>query len=85
MTIDKWANLATIGSFILPIVISLVVLFNRLMTHVKRLEEQYKPNGGSSLRDAIDRIEKRLLELDKEMYRLAGKFDQHIVERKVKE
>lgn len=80
MTIDKWANLATIGSFVVPIIISIILVFNKLMQHFKRLEEQYSPNGGASMRDAIDRIEKRIDKMDKELSVLCGKFEQHIIE-----
>lgn len=80
MTIDKWANLATIGSFVVPIIVSIVVIFNKMNRHLSKLEEQYKPNGGSSMRDAIDRIESRLNKMDRELSNLCGKFEQHIVE-----
>lgn len=45
--------------------------FVKLNTRLDRLEEQYKPNGGSSMRDAINRIEVKLS-------RLEGKFEQHV-------
>jgi hypothetical protein len=38
-----------------------------------KLEEQYRPNGGSSMRDAVNRIELKVSNLD-------GKFEQHIKE-----
>lgn len=80
MTVDKWASFATIGSFVVPIIISIIILFNKIMKHFHRLEEQYTPNGGSSMRDAIDRIEKRINKIDKELSVLCGKFEQHIIE-----
>jgi hypothetical protein len=46
------------------------------LTHrLEKLEEQYKPNGGSSMRDAVNRIELKLSKLE-------GKFEQHIEEDK---
>lgn len=45
--------------------------FIKLNQRIDKLEEQYKPNGGSSMRDAINRIEIQLSKLE-------GKFEQHI-------
>ena len=38
-----------------------------------RIESQFHRNGGSSLRDSVDRI-------DRDVAKLTGRFDQHIVE-----
>lgn len=38
-----------------------------------RIEQQFHRNGGTSLRDSIDRI-------DRDVARLSGRFDQHIEE-----
>ena len=38
-----------------------------------RIESQFHRNGGSSLRDSIDRI-------DRDVAKLTGRFDQHIEE-----
>jgi hypothetical protein len=40
-----------------------------------RIESQFHRNGGSSLRDSIDRI-------DRDVAKLTGRFDQHIEEAK---
>lgn len=47
--------------------------FVKLNNRLDKLEEQYKPNGGSSMRDAINRIENKLSKLE-------GKFEQHVEE-----
>ena len=39
-----------------------------------RIEGQFHRNGGTSLRDSIDRI-------DKEVAKLQGRFDQHVEDR----
>ena len=75
--IDDAINMAKI---ILPTIGTVLLGVWRISRYFQRLEEQYKPNGGSSLRDAIDRIEKRINKMDREISRLSGKFDQHIVE-----
>lgn len=43
---------------------------NRLI----RIESQFHRNGGSSLRDAVDRM-------DRDLAKLTGRFDQHIEEK----
>jgi hypothetical protein len=50
-----------------------VKFFSKLNTRLDRLEEQYRPNGGSSMKDALNRIELKLAKLE-------GKFEQHIDE-----
>jgi hypothetical protein len=47
----------------------------KITSRLDKLEEQYRPNGGSSMRDAVNRIELNLSKLD-------GKFEQHIEEHK---
>lgn len=50
-----------------------VKFFVKLNNRLDKLEEQYKPNGGSSMRDAINRIEAKLNKLE-------GRFEQHVDE-----
>jgi hypothetical protein len=71
-----------VGKIVLPIIGTLLLGVWRISRYFARLEEQYKPNGGSSMRDAIDRIENRINKMDRQISRLSGKFDQHIVEGK---
>ena len=74
MSTDSLSSLAQIISF----VIELLALFYggfkafaKLSSRLERLEEQYRPNGGSSMRDAINRIELKVSKLE-------GKFEQHL-------
>jgi hypothetical protein len=72
-------NLSSIGSIAVSLIEVGAILFAgikffvKLNTRLDRLEEQYKPNGGSSMRDAINRIEVQLSKLE-------GKFEQHVEE-----
>jgi hypothetical protein len=72
-------NLSSIGSIAVSIIEVSAILFAGVKFFVKlnarldKLEEQYKPNGGSSMRDAINRIELKLSKLE-------GKFEQHVEE-----
>lgn len=47
--------------------------FSRIDHRLYRIELEYKPNHGSSLRDAVNRIEQKLAKLE-------GRFEQHIEE-----
>lgn len=40
---------------------------------IEKIEAQYVPNGGSSMRDAVNRIESKIAKLE-------GRFEQHIDE-----
>ena len=44
---------------------------NEIDDRLKKVESQYAPNGGSSMRDAVNRIEKN-------MDKLQERFDNHI-------
>ena len=64
-TFDGWALIiAAVGPFATGV---LAWVLKRSETHKMRtlneVVEQVKPNGGSSLRDAIDRIEKLAIDL----------------------
>jgi hypothetical protein len=50
--------------------------FTKITIRLERLEEQYRPNGGSSMRDAINRIELKLSKLE-------GKLEQHTDEHEI--
>lgn len=38
-----------------------------LQCRIASIEAQYKPNGGSSMKDAVDRIEKRLTSFEEKL------------------
>jgi hypothetical protein len=47
---------------------------------IKHYLAELKPNGGSSLRDAINKIGTDMTEVRVSLARLEGRFDQHIEE-----
>ena len=60
-----------------------LVALHRLLTGSlnKRLDDigsQLKRNGGSSLRDAVDRIEEKQTEIQREVRDVRSKIDDHI-------
>lgn len=49
---------------------------------VKDYLSELKPNGGSSLKDSIKRIESDLSDVKIDLSRLDGQFNQHIIENR---
>ena len=74
MSISDWAALT---STVLGIG-GVVVLGIRWT--IKHYLAELKPNGGSSLRDAINKIGTDITEVRVSLARLEGRFDQHIEE-----
>ena len=74
-TLNAWGGLLLIIFQIVAVLYGAVKLMNKINSRLDKLEEQYRPNGGSSMRDAVNRIELKVSKLD-------GKFEQHIEEHK---
>jgi hypothetical protein len=72
-TAANWGQIVTSTIEIGALFYAGITFFNKINHRLDRLEEQYKPNGGSSMRDAINRIENKLSKLE-------GKFEQHVDE-----
>jgi hypothetical protein len=45
---------------------------------LRRIEGQFTPNGGSSVKDALNRIEGRQERQSEDIAHLTGRFDQHM-------
>lgn len=73
--LNAWGGLLLIAFEIIAIIYGAVKLVNKITSRLDNLEAQYRPNGGSSMRDAVNRIEINLSKLD-------GKFEQHVEEHK---
>ena len=70
------AETAQILSFVFEIVAIIWGVFsfiNKIGKRLSRLEAEFVPNHGSSLRDAINRIETKMAKLE-------GRFEQHVEE-----
>lgn len=68
----KWID--TPGKLLTALTIASVVLgalFFIIDARVSKVTREFKPNGGSSLRDAIDRIERK-------QDRIESKIDDHV-------
>lgn len=80
MNLDTASNIAQVLSFVVILPAALWKGWRKLDTRLTSqdarlisIESQFHRNGGSSLRDSIDRI-------DRDVARLTGRFDQHIEE-----
>jgi hypothetical protein len=47
---------------------------------IKHYLAELKPNGGSSMRDAVNKIGLDVTEMRVSLARLEGRFDQHVIE-----
>lgn len=81
MDLNTASNIAQILSLVIILPTALWKGWRKLDTRLTAqdarlisIEAQFHRNGGSSLRDSIDRI-------DRDVARLTGRFDQHIEEK----
>jgi hypothetical protein len=83
MKIDlgTWANITQIISVVVLLPMGVWKVWKSINDRLTaqddrliRIESQFHRNGGSTLRDSIDRI-------DRDVAKLTGRFDQHIEER----
>lgn len=68
-----WATVGALGFEILLILWGISRYFSKIDHRLHKIENEYRPNGGSSMRDAVNRIENKLSKLE-------GRFEQHIDE-----
>jgi hypothetical protein len=80
MNLNDATNIATLISILIGLPFGVFRIWRRLDhrlgeqdARLIRIESQFHRNGGSSLRDSIDRI-------DRDVAKLTGRFDQHIEE-----
>lgn len=73
-TLSTYGQILTTSFEIGALIFAGIKFFNKLNNRLDKLEEQYRPNGGSSMRDAINRIELKLAKLE-------GKFEQHVEDK----
>ncbi len=76
MTLTEWAaTLSGFAAFLGTIVISVRWI-------VKSYLIELKPNGGGSVKDVVNSIQRELTEIRVSMARLEGRFSQHIEDSK---
>jgi hypothetical protein len=74
LSVQDWAALS---STILGVGAAVIMGIRWTITHYL---SELKPNGGSSLKDAINRIAVDMVEVRVSLSRLEGRFDQHVEE-----
>lgn len=79
-----WLNtagsIATIVGVLGALISFLISKIMKISKAVDHLNAETQPNGGKSLRDAVDRMNEKMDRIDRELHRLAGRFEQHITE-----
>lgn len=60
--------------------LSIVIDTCRTVQTIKKISEEHRPNGGSTMRDAIDRIEKRLIITEQRERIVLNKANLHLFE-----
>jgi len=74
LSVQDWAALS---STLLGVGAAIIV---GIRWTIKHYLSELKPNGGSSLKDAINRIAVDMVEVRVSLSRLEGRFDQHVEE-----
>jgi hypothetical protein len=70
---DMVLQAISVGIEIVVFIWGIAAFVSKINLRLDRIESEYKPNHGSSLRDAINRIEQKLAKLE-------GRFEQHVDE-----
>jgi hypothetical protein len=55
------------------------IFFKKLTDKLERIDKELHPNGGSSLRDVVNRIEKNQGEMKEDIHDVREKVDDHII------
>jgi hypothetical protein len=55
------------------------IFFRKLTDKLERIDKELHPNGGSSLRDVVNRIEKNQGEMKDDIHDVREKVDDHII------
>jgi hypothetical protein len=74
MTVSDWAALTSV-----ILGVGGVTILGIKWT-IKHYLAELKPNGGSSMRDAVNKIGLDVTEMRVSLARLEGRFDQHVIE-----
>lgn len=84
MNWDSAANIAQVLSVVGAFLAFVITLSVKINKKLDAIQAQQKPNGGSSMRDAVDRMDKKLDILDqridsveKNVANLRGSYDEH--------
>jgi len=89
-----WVNLIVSLGFLVGIVFGAIKTVNEfvawwhrkiasvatgnLASEIEEIKKQYQPNSGSTLRDAVDRIEATVHKLDRKLDMVQSELDRHL-------
>jgi len=87
---DSAGGWATVGGLVIEIITIIFILARyvaKLNVKLEEISSEHRPNHGTSMRDAITRIEKTVVDIEKDVHvidrklaKLEGKFEQHVEE-----
>jgi hypothetical protein len=79
---DTLFFLGQIGAALIAIGGGLAIIhrlfFKKLCDRLDKIDQELHPNGGSSLRDAVNRIEQNQVEIKEDAKDIRNKIDDHI-------
>lgn len=52
-------------------------ILHKIQEELKPVKEEFKPNGGSTFRDSLDRVEKRVMQQDSKLNLILNKLYEH--------
>lgn len=65
--LDTVANIAQILGVIGPLIVFGYMVVRKIDKKLDAIEAQQRPNGGTSLRDAIDRVDEKITDVDERL------------------
>lgn len=78
-TVADWAQiLGGIGTICGGVAITLRWMLRHLRSEIADIQAQLIPNGGSSLKDGVDRIEEELARQGSQLDALSNEFHRHL-------
>jgi len=79
---DSLFFLGQVGAALIAIAGALGIIhrlfFKKLLNRLDKIDQELHPNGGSSLRDAVNRIEQNQAEIKDDAKDIRNKIDDHI-------
>ena len=82
-----WATVGSLAFEVIAVIYAFFKFFVKFNHKLDNIQKEYIPNHGSSLRDAVNRIEKTVMDVqsdvhkvDNRLAKLEGKFEQHVEE-----
>lgn len=87
--LDTVANIAQVLGVVGPFIVFGYMVVRKIDRKLDSIEAQQKPNGGTSMRDAIDKIgeqletvDKRIGAVERNIANLRGAYEEHVRDKR---